>query len=78
VVVGRLAKGNVHATRRFLHGTLTGHCSQGSAKQPGFHVYTAKCGFVRIASDPIVGSPDGEYVYRKDIVKSNHKPASAL
>ena len=32
------------------------------------HFYTAKCGFARVESDPIVGSPDDEYVYRKDMV----------
>ena len=33
------------------------------------HFYAAKCGFVRVELDPIVGSPEDEYVYRKDIVK---------
>jgi GNAT superfamily N-acetyltransferase len=33
------------------------------------HFYAAKCGFVRVESDPILGLPDDEYVYRKDMVK---------
>ena len=31
--------------------------------------YEAKCGFHRVDSDPIVGSPEGEFVYRKDMVQ---------
>jgi len=34
------------------------------------HFYAAKCGFMRVESDPIVGSPEGEYVYRKDMLAS--------
>jgi GNAT superfamily N-acetyltransferase len=34
------------------------------------HFYAVKCGFVRVDSDPIVGSPEGEYVYRKDMLTS--------
>ena len=30
--------------------------------------YAAKCGFTRVESDPIVGSPEDEYVYRKDML----------
>jgi len=32
------------------------------------HFYAAKCGFERVESDWVVGSPDDEYVYRKDMV----------
>jgi len=32
------------------------------------HFYAAKCGFTRVESDPIVGSPEDEYVYRKDML----------
>lgn len=31
------------------------------------HFYAAKCGFTRVESDPIVGSPEGEFVYRKEM-----------
>ena len=34
------------------------------------HFYAAKCGFGQVESDPIVGSPEGEYVYRKDMLTS--------
>lgn len=33
------------------------------------HFYAARCGFARVGSDPIVGSPEGEFVYRKDMAK---------
>jgi len=32
------------------------------------HFYAVKCGFTRVESDPIVGSPEGEYIYRKDML----------
>jgi GNAT superfamily N-acetyltransferase len=32
------------------------------------HFYAAKCGFTRVDSDPIAGSPEDEYVYRKDML----------
>jgi GNAT superfamily N-acetyltransferase len=31
------------------------------------YFYETKCGFQRVQSDPIVGSPEGEFVYRKDM-----------
>jgi GNAT superfamily N-acetyltransferase len=34
------------------------------------HFYALKCGFAQVDSDPIVGSPEGEYVYRKDMLTS--------
>ncbi|HEU5102335.1 MAG TPA: GNAT family N-acetyltransferase [Roseiflexaceae bacterium] len=33
------------------------------------HFYAIKCGFARVESDPIIGSPEGEYVYRKDMLR---------
>jgi GNAT superfamily N-acetyltransferase len=33
------------------------------------HFYAAKCGFARVESDPIIGSPEGELVYRKDMAQ---------
>lgn len=32
--------------------------------------YENKCGFVRVSSDPIAGSPEGMYVYRKEMTGS--------
>jgi GNAT superfamily N-acetyltransferase len=32
------------------------------------HFYAAKCGFTRVESDPIVGAPEGDFVYRKDML----------
>ncbi|MGB7538991.1 MAG: GNAT family N-acetyltransferase [Anaerolineales bacterium] len=31
------------------------------------YFYETKCGFTRVKSDRILGKPDGEYVYRKEI-----------
>ena len=31
------------------------------------YFYETKCGFQRVDSDPIVGTPEGELVYRKDM-----------
>lgn len=31
------------------------------------HFYAAKCGFTRVHSDPIIGSPEDEFVYRKEM-----------
>ncbi len=31
------------------------------------HFYAAKCGFTRVDSDPIVGTPEDDFVYRKDM-----------
>lgn len=31
------------------------------------YFYEAKCGFERVDSDPIVGTPEGEFVYRKEM-----------
>ena len=31
------------------------------------HFYEAKCGFQKVESDPIIGSPEGEIVYWKEI-----------
>jgi N-acetylglutamate synthase-like GNAT family acetyltransferase len=33
------------------------------------HFYAAKCGFTRVESDPSLGAPEDEYVYRKDMQK---------
>jgi GNAT superfamily N-acetyltransferase len=32
------------------------------------HHFYEKCGFRRVDSDPIVGAPEGEFVYRKEMI----------
>jgi GNAT superfamily N-acetyltransferase len=31
------------------------------------HFYEVNCGFHRVASDPIIGAPEGEFVYHKEM-----------
>lgn len=42
------------------------------------HFYAAKCGVTRVESDPIVGSPEDEFVYRKEMAKLTEAVAPPL